>query len=94
MHQNSVKGLMNNNAKVSSFTKHISKGFINVALGAITNLKMNMPHGVRCVAKGLDHRDLWTTSSPKQSDWHQWQWLRLIPTIEKKSDQRRSSNHR
>ena len=70
MNQNSVKGLMNNNAKVSSFTKHISKGFINVALGAITNLKMNMPHGVRCIAKGLDHRNLWTTSSPKQSDWH------------------------
>jgi hypothetical protein len=32
---------------------------------------MNTPHGVRCIAKSLDHRDLWTARSPKKSDWHQ-----------------------
>ena len=85
---------MTNNAQGASIAAHISKGFINFSLSAISSLKMNMPHGVRCIAKGLDYRDLWTTSSPKQSDWYQWQWLRLIPTIEKKSDQRRASNHR
>ena len=62
---------MKNHAKGSSNTEHIPKGFINFALGAISSLDMNTPHGVRCIAKSLDHRDLWTARSPKKSDWRQ-----------------------
>ena len=95
---------MKNHAIGSSITEHISKGFINFALGAISSLDMSTPHGVRCIAKSLDHSDLWTARSPKNPIGTNVptakpinptpMGLRLNPIIEKKTDQRRADNHR
>jgi len=51
MHHNSATGVDEKSCESSSITEHISKGFINFALGAISSLDMNTPHGVRCIAK-------------------------------------------
>ena len=95
---------MKNHAKGSRITEHISKDFINFALGAISSLDMNTPHGVRCIAKSLDHRDLWTVRSPKNPIGTNVPIAKpinptpmgpkLTPIIEKKTDQRRAGNHR
>ena len=57
--------MVNNNTQGAIIIAHISKGFIHFASGSISSLNMNPPHSVRCVAKDLDHSDLWSTDHPR-----------------------------